>query len=169
MATTFGSAARPSSSSTLGSRLSSSSGWTPALHQKLSYVDRQGVDALELVERRADAQGAIDLRLGHRGADLRHAIDQLRRAQMAMRIDEHGSPRVARRRAQGPLPPLGRGGSPQIVCVGLTEEIDVPSASSILARSARLFSSVGKRTPTPWVRPPEALAGVIQPTLPATG
>jgi hypothetical protein len=35
--------------------------------------------------------------------------------------------------------------------------------------SWRDFSSFGKRTPTPWVRPPEALAGVIQATLPATG
>jgi hypothetical protein len=32
----------------------------------------------------------------------------------------------------------------QIVCVGFTDEIVVPSASSILARSARLFSSLGK-------------------------
>jgi hypothetical protein len=53
--------------------------------------------------------------------------------------------------------------------VGFTDEIVVPSASSILARSARLFSSLGKRTPTPCVRPPDAFAGVIQPTLPATG
>jgi hypothetical protein len=31
------------------------------------------------------------------------------------------------------------------------------------------LSSDGNRTPTPWVRPPGVLAGVIQPTLPATG
>ena len=152
----------------VGSRLSSSSGWTPALHQKPSLRERQRVDALELVERRADAQGAVDARRAHRCADFRNAAGQLGRAEMTVRIDEHGAIVPARRRAR-------RGRAPrqaprrQIVCVGLTDEIEVPRVSSIRARRARLFSSVGKRTPTPCVRPPEALAGVIQPTLPATG
>ena len=49
------------------------------------------------------------------------------------------------------------------------DEIDVPRISSILSLSRRVFSSPGKRTPTPCVRPPDALAGVTQATLPATG
>jgi len=57
----------------------------------------------------------------------------------------------------------------QIVWVGLADWIEVPSISSMRSLSRRVFSSLGKRTPTPWVRPPDALAGVIQPTLPATG
>ena len=56
-----------------------------------------------------------------------------------------------------------------MVCVGWGEESDVPRISSIFALRRRFFSSVGKRTPTPCVRPPDAFAGVIQPTLPATG
>ena len=57
----------------------------------------------------------------------------------------------------------------QMVCVGLADCTEVPRISSIFSFITRVFSSVGKRTPTPWVRPPEALAGVIQPTFPATG
>ena len=61
------------------------------------------------------------------------------------------------------------GGGRQMVCVGLDDEIEVPSTSSMRIFSRRVFSSTGKRTPTPCVRPPGALAGVSQPTLPATG
>ena len=42
-----------------------------------------------------------------------------------------------------------------MVCVGLAEEIAVPSSSSIFSLISRVFSSPGKRTPTPWVRPPD--------------
>src|SRR4051812_39516548 len=57
----------------------------------------------------------------------------------------------------------------QIVWVGFEEEIEVPRTSSILSFSTRVLSSLGKRTPTPCVRPAEALGGVIHATLPATG
>ena len=52
-----------------------------------------------------------------------------------------------------------------MVCVGLLDEIVVPRISSILSLSRRVFSSVGNRTPTPCVRPPDALAALRVPTL----
>ena len=57
----------------------------------------------------------------------------------------------------------------QKVCVGLSEPSAVPRICSILIFSCCDFSSLGKRTPTPCVRLPEARAGVIHATLPATG
>ena len=63
----------------------------------------------------------------------------------------------------------GRGARRQTVCVGLADWIEVPSSSSMRSFRSRVFSSVGKRTPTPCVRPPGAFGGVIQPTRPATG
>ena len=58
----------------------------------------------------------------------------------------------------------------QIVCVGLADEMrGAEDLLDLQLQQRAVFSSVGKRTPTPCVRPPEALAGVIQPTLPATG
>ncbi len=65
--------------------------------------------------------------------------------------------------------PPGRPRAGQMVWVGLDDEMEVPSTSSMRSFSRRVFSSTGKRTPTPCVRPPGALAGVSQPTLPATG
>jgi len=56
-----------------------------------------------------------------------------------------------------------------MVWVGLEDWMDVPSSSSMRTRRIRVFSSTGKRTPTPCVRPPEAFGGVIQATRPATG
>ena len=56
-----------------------------------------------------------------------------------------------------------------MVCVGLADEMDVPRISSIFSLSKRVFWSPGNRTPTPCVRPPDAFAGVIHDTLPATG
>ena len=113
----------------------------------------QRVHLIELLQRRADAQRLVDRRGGHLVTDLGDPRGELGKAQMAMRVDEHGS--AAARR--------------QIVCVGLADEIAVPRISSMRMRSVRVFSSAGKRTPTPCVRPPDALAGVIHATLPATG
>jgi hypothetical protein len=56
----------------------------------------------------------------------------------------------------------------QRVWVGRSDAKCAPSICSILILSYRDFSSLGKRTPTPWVRVPEA-RGVIQATVPATG
>ena len=116
-----------------------------------------GVNLRELLERGADAERPVDARTGHRDQDSRQVAGELRGAQVTVGIDEHGSTN-ARRAPRN-----------QIVCVGFEDDSEVPSVSSTRARRARLLSSFGKRTPTPWVRPPDALAGVIQPTLPATG
>ena len=112
----------------------------------------------EFLQRRADAQRAIDAGGRHLGADRVDALGEFGEAEVAVGVDEHGAP------SGGALDSDG-----QMVWVGLAEEIEVPRISSIFSLSRRVFSSVGKRTPTPCVRPPEALAGVIQPTLPATG
>jgi hypothetical protein len=51
--------------------------------------ERKLVDALELVERRANAQGAVDARRAHRFADFWNAAGQFGRAEMTVRVDEH--------------------------------------------------------------------------------
>src|SRR5206468_1824616 len=123
---------------------------------KIVEAHRQRMHRIELLERRADAQRPVDLRSAHGGANLVDARSELGKTQMAMGVDVHGA--GARRR-----------GGNQIVCVGLDDEIDVPRISSIFSLSSRVLSSFGNLTPTPWVRPPDALAGVIHETLPATG
>ena len=116
---------------------------------------------LELLEHRADAQRPVHLCRGHVGAYLLDALVELWKTQVAVGVDVH----AGRPRTQAPrLWPRT-----QMVCVGFDEEIDVPRISSIFTFSTRVFSSVGNRTPTPCVRPPDAFAGVTQPTLPATG
>ena len=135
---------------------------------------RERVHALELLHRRADAQRAADLGGAHVREDRRQLLVQLGEGQVAVGIDVHASGAVrvggvgARERTRPPAR-AARRMPRQMVCVGFDEEIDVPSTSSMRIFSRRVFSSCGKRTPTPCVRPPGALAGVIQPTLPATG
>ncbi len=64
---------------------------------------------------------------------------------------------------------LPRRSRAQMVWVGLAEAMDGAEHFLDLHAHAAGLLVVGKRTPTPWVRPPDALAGVIQATLPATG
>src|SRR6185312_14759372 len=111
-----------------------------------------------------DAQRAAHVGGAHVLEDRAQALAQLGEREVAVGIDVHGKsgPRAGARDASGRE-------TNQIVCVGLDDDSEVPSTSSMRTLSMRVFSSNGKRTPTPCVRPPGALAGVIQPTLPATG
>ena len=135
----------------------------------LAFQRRQ--HRVEFLQRRADAQRPVHLRGRHVQADRVDALRKFGKAEVTVRVDEHGNRGLcAAMQAvrQGASRGVGRCAG-QMVCVGFAEEIEVPRISSIFSLSSRVFSSVGKRTPTPWVRPPDALAGVIQPTLPATG
>ena len=162
----FGERARGDRASTVGSRLSSSSGWTPAaksLHRRAPAHGRAGTRRAWCRCRAPDRPAPSASTPGSRAsvpAARASSGGNANRRTLCRFLDCRLPPATGARAASA------RG---QIVCVGFTDEMLVPSASSILARSALLFSSVGKRTPTPWVRPPDAFAGVIQPTLPATG
>mmetsp|Transcript_81453 Transcript_81453/g.226483 ORF Transcript_81453/g.226483 Transcript_81453/m.226483 type:complete len:278 (+) Transcript_81453:283-1116(+) len=118
---------------------------------ELRMFQGQRVHRLELLHLGADADGLHHLGSAHLRQDVGQPLLQLRKAEVAMGINEH------------------RSGADQRVCVGLLEETAVPRISSMRRRISRVFSSPGKRTPTPWVRPADALAGVSQATLPATG
>jgi hypothetical protein len=109
----------------------------------------------ELLERGADAQRALDTGHRHVTPDVVHAARSS--GKLRWQCESTNMAAAARRRAG------------QIVCVGLADAMAVPRISSMRSFSVRVFSSAGKRTPTPCVRPPDALAGVIQATLPATG
>ena len=155
--------ARRSSSSTSGSCTPSLSGCTPTLAQKLSCASASACTGRKLLQRGADAQRAVDLRRLHGAA-------QIRRCGRAVRESSGGN--ANRRTCGASVAAQSRdcqaGGATGSASAWTTRSI-VPSISSILSFRPRVFSSAGKRTPTPWVRPPEALLGVIQATLPATG
>src|SRR5690606_38343601 len=135
----------------------------------------QGMDLVELFQGGADAQGAVDACSPHGGKHLGRLLAQAGVAQVAMGVGEHPAMIHEKRLAADggeALPPGARGsggGAAQMVWVWRSEPSVAPRVSSILSLSCLLLSSVGKRMPTPWVRPPCALAGVTQATLPATG
>src|SRR5690606_18680777 len=124
---------------------------------------RQGMHLRKFFKRGADAQCAIHARISHVLADLIELVSVVGEIEMAVGVDEHGGKREEIGGFSEPAI------LPQSVWVGLLEDKEVPSVCSILMRNWRVLSSAGKRTPTPWVRPPEALAGVTQAILPATG
>ena len=49
----------------------------------------QAMNGIEFLERRADAQGAVHRRLGHGVTDLGKPLPKARKAEMAMRVDQH--------------------------------------------------------------------------------
>ena len=121
----------------------------------------QAMYLVEFFQRGADAQGPADLRLGHGLTYARQILAQLGKTQMTVGVGVHDRGTGAR--------PHAKRARPQMVCVVRSEDRWEPRISSILFLSMRDFSSAGKRTPTPWVRVPAALAGVTQATLPAIG
>jgi hypothetical protein len=138
----------------VGSCTPSESGCTPTVHHRLSWASaRPCTWRIPRSWCRCTARGRHGPPPCHAGCRrCAHSVPES--------SDGNANRRTWQQRGAGPA---------QIVCVGLADAIAVPRISSMRSFSARVFSSAGKRTPTPCVRPPEALAGVIQATLPATG
>src|SRR5690606_7956839 len=124
----------------------------------------------EIFQGGADAQRAPDLGGGHGLQDLRQLLAQAGVAQVAMGVGEHGGMIHEKRPAARGLARRWSAQRPdQSVWVWRSDPRLEPRISSSLSLSWRDLSSAGKRMPTPWVRPPCALVGVTQATLPATG
>ena len=146
-------------------------------------LGRQRLHGRKLFHRGADAQRARHPGGGHGGAHAGHVARQFGKSQVAVGIGEHAERNRASEKQAATNASSARQAAlsvraaswarevrcAQMVCVGRSEPSAAPRICSILTLSCCDFSSFGNRMPTPCVRLPVDLAGVIHATLPATG